>query len=132
VRVWDVATHSLTRLLNGHTAPVTNCEFSTDGSLLATTSFDATVRLWNTATGQNLILDDSADWLQACAFSPDGTLIVAVGDDQIPRVWSTSSGRCVAAVRVAQPLYDCAWHPHGMMVCVVGRAGVYLFDYLDR
>ena len=47
--VWDVARHKPVRTLKGHRAYVTGISFSHDGKLMATSSEDETVRIWNTA-----------------------------------------------------------------------------------
>ena len=44
--IWDVATGDELGRLTGHTESITGAAFTADGSLLATSSFDATVRLW--------------------------------------------------------------------------------------
>jgi WD40 repeat protein len=50
--LYDAAALPLRRRLTGHTDTVFSMAFSPDGRTLATGSFDGTVRLWDTATGQ--------------------------------------------------------------------------------
>ena len=47
--IWDCTTSERVGLLSGHTGPVTNLRYSRDGDLLASSSYDGTVRLWNVA-----------------------------------------------------------------------------------
>ncbi|OLE22570.1 MAG: hypothetical protein AUG49_18600 [Catenulispora sp. 13_1_20CM_3_70_7] len=72
----------------GHTGSVWTCAFSPDGTLLATTSDDHTIRLWNVADGtQEELLTGHTDWVRGCAFSPDGTLLASTGYDATARLW---------------------------------------------
>ncbi|MBL7494739.1 PD40 domain-containing protein [Frankia sp. CNm7] len=74
--------------------------FSPDGSHLATASWDQTVRLWETTTGQQTgQLTDHTRGASAVAFSPDGTQLATGGGwDGTTRLWDTASGRELAAM----------------------------------
>jgi WD40 repeat protein len=74
---------------------VNSVAFSPDGTLLATTSGDQTVRLWDTATGQphGQPLTGHTGPVYSVAFSPDGTLLATTGDDRTVRRWDTATGR---------------------------------------
>ncbi|GAA0909997.1 hypothetical protein Vau01_114980 [Virgisporangium aurantiacum] len=65
--------------LQGHTKDVTGVSFNREGTLLATSSVDNTVRLWNVVTGQTVrVLDAGQGWfLDAVALSPDGSQVAA-------------------------------------------------------
>ena len=53
-----------------------------------TTSIDGTTRVWDAATGSELLtLQTPTDWDLVAAWSPDGTRLVTGGDGQEPRVW---------------------------------------------
>ena len=50
--LYDTVTDQEVALLTGHTDSVTSVAFSSDGSMLVSGSWDATVRLWDVVTGQ--------------------------------------------------------------------------------
>ncbi|HSF83031.1 MAG TPA: WD40 repeat domain-containing protein [Anaerolineales bacterium] len=46
LRLWDIQTGQLLRLLEGHTHSIDNLAFSPNGQLLSSGSYDGTIRLW--------------------------------------------------------------------------------------
>jgi len=98
----------------GHAGAVTSCAFSPDGTLLATTSTDQTVRLWQVADGteRTVLTGHAGDWVTGCAFSPDGALLATGGIDQTVRLWQVGSGAPQAVLRGHAGLVDgCAFSP---------------------
>ncbi|KAL9027314.1 MAG: hypothetical protein Q9196_004145, partial [Gyalolechia fulgens] len=83
--------------LEGHTSWVTAVAFSPDGLLLASASYDQTVRLWNPTTGQEVQkLEGHTDWVEAVAFSPDGLLLASASIasiDYTVRLWNPTTGQ---------------------------------------
>ncbi|MGW3820152.1 hypothetical protein [Streptomyces sp. NPDC005046] len=73
-----------------HAGLVLAVAFSPDGTLLATSSDDGTVRLWDPATRQPIgqPLTGHTRTVTAGAFSPDGTLLATSSDDTV-RLWVT-------------------------------------------
>ena len=83
--------------LEGHTSSVFSVAFSPDGKQIVSGSWDNTVRLWDTATGQQIqpTLKGHTNYVSSVAFSPDAKQVVsddsillytsAVSDDWITR-----------------------------------------------
>ena len=103
--VWDVATGELTHPLATSSAPGgrrqpflghANCEvtalaFAPNGELLASGCDDETVRLWDTATGQErLRLEGHEHGVRSLAFSPDGKVLAATSESEV-KLWDTST-----------------------------------------
>ena len=72
-----------------HTGNVTGVAFSPDGKMLASTSWDGAIRLWNPQSGKPIrSLTGTVDRGSfAAAFSPDGRRIVTTSEDGTARVW---------------------------------------------
>jgi WD40 repeat protein len=89
VRLWDVATGQVLRILSDHTDVVNSVAFSPDGKMLASGSDDLTVILSDVATGQMLHSINSEDHVTSVAFSPDGK-ILAFGDVLKIKLWDVA------------------------------------------
>jgi len=85
--VMSVATDKRTLELLGHTRFVNDVTYSPVGDLMATTSFDTTMRIWNASTGQLLQIDHDNSFTSVPLFSPDGRYVVEVNIDQLLHVW---------------------------------------------
>ncbi|MBW8042147.1 MAG: protein kinase [Planctomycetes bacterium] len=89
VRVWDVARRK--EILNLPSPWVVSVAFSPDGSRIMASCFDATIRLWDTATGiEALVLRVDTGEFKDAAFSHDGTRIIGACDDFAIRLWHTT------------------------------------------
>ncbi len=80
--------------LSGHDGGVWSAAFNSDGSRIVTASNDKTARIWDAASGKQLvILDGHQDWVLSAAFSPDGKRVVTASQDGTARIWDAASGQ---------------------------------------
>jgi len=63
--------------------------FSPDSKRLATTGRDKTVKVWDAASGQQLLtLRGHSDAVEGVVFSPDGKRLATASHDQTAKVWT--------------------------------------------
>src|SRR5262249_53414585 len=107
LKVWDVATRRLIRLLHGHTGFCIALDFSTDGTLLASGSRDGTALIWSTETWEVKRTLQNPDkgglWEQFAmvddvAFSPDGKLLALATRGGNVQLWDVATGKLLEAL----------------------------------
>lgn len=100
IEVWNVETGESLPNITGHkpaegdvTLGVYGLAFNPDGSLLATASYDGTVRIWNPADGTQLASLPTSDIGGAgvVVWSPNGTLLASGNVDRTVQIWGVGS-----------------------------------------
>ncbi|WP_437728676.1 pentapeptide repeat-containing protein [Sorangium sp. So ce861] len=90
--LWDMATGSALRMLQGHSGPVMSIAFSPDGETLASGAKDGTVRLWDISTGNPLgVLKGHEHAVMSVAFSPDGMTLASSTWNYEARIWEVAT-----------------------------------------
>jgi WD40 repeat protein len=81
IRLWDSATGELVRELQGHNDVIYSLIFSPDGRSVISGSWDATLRVWDIASGSELAAVKGQGTIYALAITPDGSHIIAGGGE---------------------------------------------------
>jgi WD40 repeat protein/tRNA A-37 threonylcarbamoyl transferase component Bud32 len=93
-RAADSQVLALTAHTDTRAAGWSSVDFSPDGRHILTASRDDTPRIWDAATGHELLaLEGSAARPDGAIFSPDGQHILAKSNDNIVRIWSAETRR---------------------------------------
>jgi WD40 repeat protein len=80
-------------VLRGHEGIVTGVSYSPDGRHVASSAADQTVRVWGTASGEELLcLRGHESRVTAVCYSPDGKRLATSSWDGTVRVWDVAGG----------------------------------------
>jgi WD40 repeat protein len=117
VRSWTLETKL-------HRGPIFALAHSPDGSLLATGGLDASIRLWDTATGQlSRILAGHNGYVYTLAWSPDGQTLASGANDATVRLWDVKTGRPLRTIKGYKgPINMVAWSVDGRTIAACGTA----------
>ena len=103
IAIWSPGKTEPDAVLEGHTAPIAALSVSSDGAMLASASWDHTVRLWSLAGGAGRVLEGHTQNVNGVAFAPDGRTVVSVSYDQSLRIWPLD-GAAPTVVALPTPL----------------------------
>ncbi len=108
----------LLRTLRGHTALVCKNALSPDGKLLASSSHDSTVRLWDVKTGQFIRALQHEAAVFCVDWSPDGATLASgsCGPEMKLTIWDTKSGHLQLNLEEHSAVNSVAWSPDGKML----------------
>ncbi len=86
-----IVEYSGTSVVGRHNSIVSDIVFSSDGNLVATSSFDWSVHLFNfdeiSRQQQPIIINDFNNWVTGIRFTIDSKKLIAYGADRTVRVW---------------------------------------------
>lgn len=117
IEIWDIEKYHLLSHLAGNTEAVVEVVFNPDKTLLATVDANATIRLWNTLSGKQIIAWERNDEANQhpITFSPDGnTLASAIGETIF--LWDVQTGAEQAVFRSNSPFESIAFSPDNTLL----------------
>jgi COMPASS component SWD3 len=124
--------YKLKCVLQGHDRGVSQVKFSPDGRWIASCSADATIKVWDAATGQLMqTLEGHLAGVSTVAWSPDSKTIASGSDDKAIRLWNRTTGEPYSTPLLGHHnyVYSLAFSPKGnMLVSGSYDEAVFLWD----
>jgi len=87
IAVWRAEQPIPALTYQGHTAPIVSIAVSPDGAMIASASWDRTVRLWPLAGGAPRVLEGHTQNVNGVAFTADSRALISAGYDATIRIW---------------------------------------------
>ena len=100
-------TTNLIGTLKEHTNYVSSVAFNYDGTMLASGSWDKTIKLWNINTNECVVtLGGHRGPVYSVAFNTDGKLLASGSDDDTIKLWDILTMTCM---KTLEEHTDCVW-----------------------
>lgn len=109
--------------LTGHQQLVNDVKFSPDGRILASASFDKSIKLWEARTGKFICtLRGHVQAVYMIAFSADSRLMVSGSADSTLKLWNMKIRKLeIDLPGHADEVYAVDWSTNGLMVASGGK-----------
>uniref|UniRef100_A0A671T2S7 F-box-like/WD repeat-containing protein TBL1XR1 n=1 Tax=Sinocyclocheilus anshuiensis TaxID=1608454 RepID=A0A671T2S7_9TELE len=123
LKIWSMKQDACVHNLEAHNKEIYTIKWSPTGSgssnpnanmLLASASFDSTVRLWDVERGICVhTLTKHQEPVYSVAFSPDGKFLASGSFDKCVHIWDTLSGALVNSYRGTGGIFEVCWNSVG-------------------
>jgi WD40 repeat protein len=134
VKLWDIGTDAEANGLPGHNVWVSSLAFSPDSKTLASCcGFEGAVKLWDLASGRQILALTDLRGAFGLRFSPDGqTLACTSREDKTVRLCDVAAKRVLHAFPHTAAVYAARFSPDGKILVADDGKSVRLWDIATR
>ncbi|KAI9355878.1 WD40-repeat-containing domain protein [Pilaira anomala] len=122
-KIWSMDSDTPVQEIKGHNLQIYTLQWapysqrdSVNNSprILATASFDATVRIWDALEGTCLhVLRNHTEAVYSISFSPDARLLASGSFDELLNVWDTKDGTVIKTFRANGGIFEVHFNRNG-------------------
>ncbi|BFZ00441.1 hypothetical protein BsWGS_03480 [Bradybaena similaris] len=123
LKIWSMKSDQWVHDLQAHSKEIYTIKWSPTGAgtnnpnqslILASASFDSTVRLWDAEHGRCLhTLTKHTEPVYSVAFSPDGKYIASGSFDKCVHIWNVQTGSLVHSYKGTGGIFEVCWNHRG-------------------
>lgn len=139
LKIWSMNRDRCCHDLQAHSKEIYTIKWSPTGPgtnnpntnlILASASFDSTVRLWDVERGSCIhTLTKHTEPVYSVAFSPDGKHLASGSFDKCVHIWSTQTGQLVHSYKGTGGIFEVCWNSKGTKVGASASDGsVFVLD----
>jgi len=125
-KIWNMKKDTVMHDLNEHEKEIYTIKWSPTGPgtsnpnqplVLATASYDATIKLWDVDSGKCLhTLEAHTDPVYSVAFSPDGKYLASGSFDKHLHIWDVKTGTLLKTYQGEGGIFEVCWNKDGSKV----------------
>jgi Tol biopolymer transport system component len=121
--IWDANGNRIRDLPSSNGESVRG-EWSPDGKRIAVGYEDGTAKIWDAATGQELVKMAAANgvWIWHVTWSPDGTRVASADANGVIEVWDAATGTEVMNYQAPNTVFSLDWSPDGKYLISAGAS----------
>jgi WD40 repeat protein len=124
--IWDINKETIVQEMKGHTSHIISIAYSSDGKLIVTTSYDGSIRIWNTETGIcKHIIDCSAKYAE---FNHDNSKILSVTENVRVSIWDVETGMKIQDIDT--PVDNAVFSPDGQSITITTDNTILIYPFI--